>query len=342
MSSALLMIAGAYAGYKCIKRFVIVPRYVKKNLLKYNTSDKVKILELPEAVYEHVDEKEAKNNPVYDQAFETFGMKIESIVPREDLNNYFRNFATLKESPTDIKNFIKHLFRGEIVGGTYDAVENAVALKTTAISKYVGSVNHELLHAATTYFDKEKGIIYCGFEQMFVNKEDKHKNEAYGLGINEGYTQYLNNKLFGAKLAGKMAYAEQQTIAKALEFVIGEEKMRSMYFRADSEGLYRELEKYVSREELYKFINITDVLCAMGKFSRIRIKEVKEAETFVNNFIIKLIVKAKGIDINNFSYETIQMLREYIPYNKTDNVTIDLRSEERNEEDIKTFTVAKM
>ena len=48
MNSALLIIAGAYAGYKCIKKFVVVPRYVKANLKKYSNSDNVKILELPE------------------------------------------------------------------------------------------------------------------------------------------------------------------------------------------------------------------------------------------------------------------------------------------------------
>ena len=333
MNSTLLIIAGAYAGYKCIKEFVVVPKYVKANLKKYNNSDKVKILELPDSVYEPVDEELAKQNPVYDQAFETFGMKIESIIPREDLNNYYRNFATLKESETDRKHFLRHLLRGELVGGSYDPQKNSVALKTTRLSKYMGSVNHELLHASTTYYDKENKVIYCGFEQMFIKDENEKKGESYAMGINEGYTQYLNIKLFGNEVIGQKAYAEQQVIAKALEFVVGEEKMRSMYFRADSNGLFKELEKYVSRDELYKFINVTDILCVMGRFANRKMPEIAEAQLFVNNFILKLIVKAKGINPSNLSYETFEMLKEYIPYPKTEGITINLSSEEKTKEE---------
>ena len=332
MSSAILIIAGAYAGYKCVNRFIIMPRRMKMNLKKYNNSDKVKIVEVPEGLYAPVTDDELALNPVYAKVYETFGRKIESEIPREDLDHYYRNFATLKEAQTPTKYFFKRLLEGNIVGATYQADKNAVDFETLPLFKYMGTINHELLHAATTYYDRENNIVYCGFEQVFVNKDDKKKNEAYGIGINEGYTQYLNNKLFPNGVAGKLIYPEQQTIAKALEYVVGEEKMRSLYFRADFKGLADILEQYVSREELYRFINVTDVMCAMGRMAHIRIPEVKEAEKFVDEFLLKLIVKAKGITAKNMTYEQYEQFKEFIPYKKVKGITVNISSEPKEEE----------
>ena len=117
---------------------------------------------------------------------------------------------------------------------------------------------HELLHAASTYYDKKNGVIYCGLSQMYINEEDPKKNEVYGIGITEGVTQYYANKFFDPNHELTPAYSiyeEEQMIAKTLEKIVGEEKLQSFYVRADLKGFVTEIRKYASKEDIYKFIN---------------------------------------------------------------------------------------
>lgn len=113
----------------------------------------------------------------------------------------------------------------------------------------VGTLNHELLHMASTY---KKGIvIFSGFEQNIGKKFHA------GSGLNEGYTELLNRRYFSsAKVKG--SYPEQQFIALGIEQIIGREKMETLYFNADLEGLVEELSKYVSVSDVHKLLRTID------------------------------------------------------------------------------------
>ena len=213
---------------------------------------------------------------------------------------------------------LKYLSKGQLVGGTYNIKDNLIDLETTKLSKLLNSIFHELLHASSTRVDLENNVIYSGFSQMHIHKEDPRKNEVYGIGINEGFTQYLANKLFDPNhnaISAYSVYQEEQAIARALEKIVGEEKLRSLYFRADLQGLVNELEQYATREEIYKFINYTDVLFYYSQDKKLKFKELDEVKEFINMFLIKAYdksMKAKGLE---FTDDAMWGLGNYsIPY----------------------------
>ncbi len=304
MINVLLIILGAKLGYSLIRHYITKPNYIKKNLKKYFTSDNVKVVSLPDELYETIDESKVKDNEVYIKTFEDFGKIIEGIIPREDLDNYYRNFSTLKEKSLSFSDQIKiRATYGGFAGGAYNTLENEVDLKTSVLGDLSGSTNHELLHASSTNYDKENNIIYSGFSQTFIKDTDGKKTlETFGLGINEGYTQYLNIKLFGSNsFLKEKIYEDDQKIAKLLNIIVGEEKMQSYYFRADLKGLVEELEKYNTKEEVYKFINTTDILHTFGKYKNKRISELSEAKQYVQAFLFKSLLKSGKMTAEDLS-----------------------------------------
>ncbi len=314
MSNVILAIIALKLGISCIKRFAIRPIKLKMNLKKFSNADTVKVVELPDELYRDYND-DLLENDVYRKYYEMFGKKIESIVPKEDLDNYYRNFASIKEKKISLKNkFTSFLKTGGIIGGGYYIRENKVDLKSNAFSNLANTISHELLHVSSTYYDKEKETVYSGFYQLFV-KKDKKKSEGYGLGINEGYTQYLANKYFdNSNPLSLIAYKEEQIIAKGLERIIGEKKLQSMYFRADLHSLVSELEKYVTKDEIYKFINLADLLCIYSRDKKLKIDELDNAKEFINLFLMKAYigsVKEKGI-IDEDSL--LNFIGECLPY----------------------------
>ena len=301
VANILLILLAAKIGISSIKKYIIRPQKLKMKLIEYSNTDMVKVIDLPDELYEGSD-LDVKDNEVYQKIYEEFGKVIEEKIPREDLDNYFRNFKTIKEIKTPTGYMLKYLSKGQLVGGTYNIKDNLIDLETSKLSKLLNSIFHELLHASSTRVDLDNNVIYSGFSQMHIHKEDPRKNEVYGIGINEGVTQYLANKLFDPDhqlISAYSVYQEEQAIAKALEKIIGEEKLRSLYFRADLQGLVTELEQYATREEIYKFINYTDVLFYYSQDKKLKLKELDEVKNFINLFLIKAYdksMKAKGLE----------------------------------------------
>lgn len=109
---------------------------------------------------------------------------------------------------------------------------------------------HELLHLCTTRFDDKK-TIRLGIQ---INN--------FVVGLNEGYTELLTKRYFNnyANNSDVDVYPHFIWIAEMLEKIIGEDKMEEYYFSSNIEGLITELEKYISREKVYDFIEDTDLL----------------------------------------------------------------------------------
>ena len=287
--NVLLILLATKVGISSIKKYIIRPNKLKMELIKYSSTDMVKVVDLPDELYEGND-LDVKENEVYKKIYNQFCEVIESKIPREDLDNYYRNFKTLKEEKTPTDYMLKYLRKGQIIGGTYNLKNNTIDLETMVLSKVINSICHELLHAATTRVDKENGVIYSGLSQMFINKEDEKKNEVYGIGINEGLTQYYANKFFDPNHELTPAYSiyeEEQMIAKVLEKIVGEEKLQSFYFRSDLKGFVTEIQKYASKEDIYKFINYTDVLFYYSRDKKLKFRELDEVKKFINMFLIK-------------------------------------------------------
>ena len=92
---------------------------------------------------------------------------------------------------------------------------------------------HELLHLASR---KRVGkIILSGFRQVT-------NQTIMGRYLNEGYTEYLNQKYFSKK--DRTVYAEAVTFAQGIERIVGRKKMEKLYFDANLLGLIDHLGKY--------------------------------------------------------------------------------------------------
>jgi len=298
LGNILLILIGARIGIKSIKKYITRPRKLKMELEKYSNTDMVKVIDLPDELYTGNDE-DIKDNLVYKKVYDEFCKTIEEEVPRSDLDNYYRNFKTITETQTPPTHMLNHLMKGELVGGSYNIEDNKIDLETSKLSKLMNSRCHELMHAASTRVDKEKNIIYSGFSQMYLHKEDPKKTEVYGIGINEGVTQYLTNEYFPLDtFSSYSVYREEQAIAEGLEKIVGEETFRSLYFRSDLKGLVNILEQYVTKEEIYKFINYTDVLFYYSRDKELKFDKLNEVKKFINLFLIKAYTKAHNNEIN--------------------------------------------
>ena len=123
----ILILIGARIGIKSIKKYVIRPRKLRMELKKYSNTDMVKVTDFPDELFENVDENAILDNEVYKKTYEEFGKKIVNIVNREDLDNYYRNFATIKEEQLTKGYMLKNvLARGVIIGGGYNTKENTI------------------------------------------------------------------------------------------------------------------------------------------------------------------------------------------------------------------------
>ena len=116
VANILLILLAAKIGISSIKKYIIRPQKLKMKLIEYSNTDMVKVIDLPDELYEGSD-LDVKHNEVYQKIYEEFGKVIEEKIPREDLDNYFRNFKTIKEIKTPTGYMLKYLSKGQFTIG---------------------------------------------------------------------------------------------------------------------------------------------------------------------------------------------------------------------------------
>lgn len=166
-----------------------------------------------------------------------------------DLFNLYKNMEDLK-----LKKDKKIILLGQL--GSYNPRTNII--------KYIKEecLGHELLHVASANVVDENEV-QVGFS---VNKGKKRIGNA----INEGYTDHLNDKYFNNHAK---AYNCIRKIASYTEELVGEENMKKAYFNNDLLSLIRYLEKYMTREEVIKFIILQDSLLSAKSSANIYYKK---------------------------------------------------------------------
>lgn len=147
------------------------------------------------------------------------------------------------------------------VNGRYNDESNIVLMYTERINKHKNPTSrrrnvlfHELIHMATSY---SKGIIsMVGFGQMIASKYCK------GKGLNEGYTELINQRYFQQTEDNEYstAYPKEQELVYGIEMLVGKEKMEKLFFNADLDGLINEMSKYMPLQETNILINNADLL----------------------------------------------------------------------------------
>lgn len=283
------------------------PVYLAKNRIINNYSlrrdfkmQNVKTVGLPIEVVRKVDdlnESEILKKQYGDILLEFINV-LKRNISKENLSILFNNFSTLSFSEKNYK-LSRKLFGGE-TDGMYNEKENQIVLDKKSYHK---TIYHELLHASSTIAEPNGEKYYSGFHQI-------NNNGSIGEGLNEGYTQYLTEKYFGDKEILR-AYDYEKTIAKAIEFIVGKEKMESLYFNANLNGLVECLKHYCSEEEIYKFIDTMDFIRNYARADHLTSKSYELIATSmrnVNSFLVRTIFAKNIIEFETNEIDKVAIL----------------------------------
>ena len=186
-----------------------------------------------------------ENKEVFD-----FSKKIILRVKKTNIRNLGNNIQTLKINKNK-KNKLIMILKNDSTIGNYNP-------KTNEINTYNDkktTLNHELLHASSS----NPFYTSVGFNRIFKeNEEINLKYNEIGRGLNEGYTELLNNRLFKEK---SFSYIYLNKIAYLIELLFeNKDEMKDYYFNNDIEGIIYELNKYTSNEEIINLLIDIDEL----------------------------------------------------------------------------------
>jgi len=165
---------------------------------------------------------------------------LEKQLTLEQLRLVYRNIATVKvKKLTPIDSLS--------VCGYYDTLKREISYDDDQ------TLSHEFLHMASSIYSNKSDVSFSGLSQW----DCKGK---FGIGLNEGYTELLNNRLFHKDVPTDI-YIEERNIARAFELFFNNEKeMMNYYFGCDLPGFINYFEKFMPREEFIKLLIEIDKL----------------------------------------------------------------------------------
>lgn len=224
-----------------------IGKYCLQKDYKFNQSIPVRIL--PEQ-YLRYDDINFDNliSMKFGELFSRFANVILSKFHYVNLTNFYNNLNEIRIDLYDLRTKNKYFHRG--IFGYYDVKKNAIKLDEDYVSVIIF---HELFHMASSVY--LNGNYYSGFRQY---SSDDYT--SIGKGLNEGYTQLLTERYFGHNDDFGKVYEYETFIAGKLEEIVGKFKMQELYLSANLYGLIKELNKYVSYEEIINFIRCLDFL----------------------------------------------------------------------------------
>lgn len=164
----------------------------------------------------------------------------------------------------DSEEYIENTFSNRL-DGYYEASSNQITIIKDA--KHV--LSHEFLHMASTSYDSSGFQVLTRFDTYM------------GRGLNEGYTELLNHRIFGSK---SLSYYDNVKIARILEnFFDNKEDMTRAYFTNDIDNVYFNFMRYGSK---YEFLEIMENL-----------DNLAQSRSITENLIISTKTKLKLYDI---------------------------------------------
>lgn len=258
--------------------------------------------------------------------------KVTTVISEEDLKILYDNIDSLTiNSDFDRKDFFSNLFNSifnnTFTSGYYILVNNNIRVIPKFeyyICKSIININsnvcvndsyekflknvlfHELLHMSSTVCTNNNK--FSGFSQNLINC-------SIGNALTEGYTECLLYRFFSENAIGGNAYKYEKLIAKAVESIIGFDKMSSFYFRADLFGLLNELSKYSSFEDAKQFIiNLDNINRIIGLNVTIkeRIDKLKNISYDMNVFLISSYINKLRFDDENIDIEDVYRFYEVL------------------------------
>lgn len=172
------------------------------------------------------------------QNFINYVDKENLIICLKRLNNLQINYINIMH---DIKKYLQNFIVKE---GSYQANNNTINIYKIFDKKSV--LTHEFLHMASTNQNQSSG--FC----------TNLNNIWIGNGLDEGYTELLNQRIFNVK---KVSYHYNIEIIKLLELFFDNPKdMEYAYFHNDILVVYHTFLKYGTKEDFFKVIQNLDNL----------------------------------------------------------------------------------
>lgn len=273
------------------------------------------ILPSKESVYQSCQCK----NKLFEEKIDFFVKTLQENLSSENLQMMMHNLQTLN---IEKKSFlILNVFDPGLLG-YYSSKSNKIVVKDfgkrnneddNSIDFSDITIYHELMHMASSVIINESKK-YSGFRQLVGIK-------SIGTGINEGFTEYLTEQFFDNNLmynSSYSAYRMEVYITKIIIDLIGEERMRNLYFSANLKGLIESLAKFSSEEEAKKFIINLDILnnkpatVESDKIMEMYNKAANDIQIFLKKAFMKkweLDDKELTPDYLNFTQDTTQALR---------------------------------
>lgn len=202
--------------------------------------------------------------------------------PSNSLFNFYNNINEVK-----VKRNISILLL--FATGTYTCEKNKIGIIRIA------SIYHELFHMASSVYNAEKQLGYSGFSQKYYKNGSRLLDINICYGINEGYTELLANRYFGAKHKMFKAYKFEVGIAEKLEIIVGQDEMKKLYLSANLMGLIESLKQYATEKDILNFITGVDLI--NNQFEQVFLfnnHKIKTSIINIYNFLIQAyIVKLK-------------------------------------------------
>lgn len=161
---------------------------------------------------------------------------LEKSIPNENLYNLYNNLKTVQ-----IEKQLSLLLLG--IKGKYDSKNNILSYSL------ISSLEHELIHLASSYYDKGKQFWQSGF----LNYSN---NLVFAKAFNEGYTDLTARRIFNKKTK---FYDEEVKIVEKIEQLFDKERLQKYYFNNDTVALINTLCKYMKREEVIKLFVTFDL-----------------------------------------------------------------------------------
>ncbi len=199
---------------------------------------------------------------------------------------YDKNILTLGIDKGNIINVIRGLFRNELLIADYSITSNNINLYTR--HNIENSIYHELLHMASSIYDKEKEVRKSGFFEGT-------KEYSVGYGLDEGYTEYLNTKYFSSE---RKCYLYEIIISRLVELIVSKNKMQKLYFKADLVGLCSGLASYSTEKSVKNFIFKSDYILDNG-YSIMKTQQVNRYRLDINHYLANTYVNMLIVLYNN-------------------------------------------
>ena len=141
------------------------------------------------------------------------------------------------------------------------------------------------------------------------------EKRAWGHGINEGYTQLLTNR----NTEGfSYFYLYETRIATMVEEIVGQEKMQKNYFTANLKGLIEELTKYISEEEVMKFIQALDFYQEYEFETSLlpgKSQKLDSSKQFIEKFLLEASLNKLKMVITTINLNSEIKLKDFIQQN---------------------------